>query len=83
MEKKTEINFSKTVDTDDIDDVIAPLNGIFTLLDGLAFLETQGQWQHTKEAYAVIQMACHNVVKDLEEIKQNVDYMQEKIREGR
>ena len=81
MEKKKEIDYSQTLNEDDVIDVIEPLNGIHVLLDGLIRINEDGYSSHTKDAYRALQILCEHIGKDLQDMKPKVNYMQTKIRE--
>lgn len=83
MEKKTEIDWQQTVSTDDIDMALDPLKGVAILLQALELSHDAGSHQYDKYAFLALGMVCHDVISEFEKMKPNVDYMQDKIREGR
>ena len=83
MEKKKEIDFSKTINTDDINTALDPLKGVVALLQALELSFDGSHHHYDNYALYVLGMACNEAIKDLEEMKPNIDYMQEKIREER
>jgi len=80
---KKEIDFSETIDTDDIDMALDPLKGVTVLLQALQLSQEAGSHEYDKYAYLALGMVCQDVIKDFEEMKPNINYMQEKIREGK
>jgi hypothetical protein len=75
------IDFSKTVDSDDIEIALAPLRGVLVLLTALELSADFGENQYQKYAYTALSLLCHETLKEFEKIKLEVDYMQNKIRE--
>ena len=80
---KKEIDFSRTIDTDDIDMALDPLKGVAVLLQALELTHEAGHHEYDKYAYLALCNVCHDVIKELEGIKPMLDYMNTKMREGR
>ncbi len=78
MEEK--IDFSKTIDTDDIDMALDPLKGVTALLQALELSSDAGKHKHHKYAYLALSLVCNSVIDEIEDMKPNIDYMQTKIR---
>lgn len=78
---KNEIDFGKTIDTDDIHMKLDPLKGVVAILQALELTRDMGQHSYDKYAYLALSMVCNAVIKDFEEMAPNIEYMQEKIRE--
>jgi hypothetical protein len=76
-----DIDYSKTVNEDDIIEIEDNIKGVMVLLSGLVVASEAGTHQYQKEAYNTLSIALNKTLKDLEDIKPNIDYMQDKIRE--
>lgn len=75
------IDFSNTIDTDDIDEALDNLKGVSVLLRGLLYLHGEGGSQtYQKEAYTALENLCNTVIGDFEGMKPKIEYMQSEIR---
>ena len=83
MSKKKEIDFSKTINTDDINTALDPLRGVVALLQALELSFDGSHHRYDNYAHYVLGMACNEVIKDFEKMNPKIDYMQDKIREER
>ena len=78
---RTDIAWSKTLTSDDIDMALDSLKGVTALLQALELSSDAGKHKHDKYAYLALGLVCNSVIDEIEDMKPNIDYMQEKIRE--
>ena len=70
-----DIDYSKTVNEDDIIEIEDNIKGVMVLLDGLVIANESGEHKYQKEAYNTLCIALDKSIKDLEALKPNIDYM--------
>ena len=78
--KPKNIEWSKTVNTDDIEDINEKVKGATVLLDGLLFADDVGHNKYQKHAYTALNDILFKVIENMDELKGNIDYMQDLIR---
>ena len=78
---RKDIDFSRTVSIDDVEVIEDNIKGTMVLLDGLSFSDESGTHLYQKEAYKTLNIALEKTIKDIAIMKENIDYMQDRIRE--
>ncbi len=78
---RTDIDWNKTLECDDIDMALNPLKGVTALLQALELSSDIGRHRNDKYAYLALSLVCNSVIDEIEDMKPNIDYMQTKIRE--
>jgi len=74
-----EIDYSKTVDSDELDNTMDHIRGVAAILNTM-YISLGGGGTVDNNAFLVLEHTCHQVLSELEEIKPKLDYMQAKIR---
>ena len=80
-ERLNRIDWSKTINVDDLGMLSDELKGVTVLVDGLHSAHSQGETLHHKHAYTALNTVIFNIIKNLEEACERVDYMQDALRE--
>ena len=74
------IDFSKTTNSDLIDEALQPIRGVMTILTSMALSTRGGDDEFQSQSYDVLQVACNNVLDKFEELKSQIDYMEDIVR---
>ena len=69
------IDFSKTVSTDDLDNSLDAIRGVCSLLSALELVNDAGSHKYDKQAYYVLQVILHDSVNEIEAFKPKLEYM--------
>ena len=80
--KKSEVDFSKWVSVDDIDEALDNVKGAVILLDGLEYADDGGTHIYQKQGYIALSAILKVSIDKFEEIKNNLEYMDDIARKG-
>jgi len=74
------IDFSKTTNSDWIDEALQPIRGVMTILSSMALSTRGADEQFQSQSYDVLHDTCNGVLEKFEELKPQIDYMEDVIR---
>jgi len=69
------IDFSKVISTDDLDDSLDTIRGVCSLLNALELTNDAGSHPYNKHAYYALQVVLHHGIEELEAFKPRLEYM--------
>jgi hypothetical protein len=72
----TNIDFSQTVHSEEIELALSPLKGVLVLLSALELSAESGESMYQKHGYAALSLLCHETINNFEKMKPKLDYMQ-------
>lgn len=75
-----EIDFTKTTNSELIDDALQPIRGMMAILSSMAVSTRGGDDEFQSQSYNVLQKSCSGVLDKFEELKPEIDYMEDIIR---
>jgi len=74
------IDFSKTTNSDLVDEALQPIRGVMAILSNTALSPHSGADQFQSQSYWVLYSTCNGVLEKFDEIKTEIDYMEDVIR---
>ena len=78
-----DIDFSKFVSTDNINESLDVFKGVHNLLGALELSSDSGSNKWDKHAYFALQVALQYGISEIEALKPNIEYMGDYMREAR
>ena len=82
--EKIELDFSKIANDEDIEMEIEPkLKGLIFILDSLFLVGNAGEHKFQKEGFFALHSLTSSILNDVDELKENVEYMYQLIHKFR
>ncbi len=75
-----EIDYSRTTNSDHISDALEPIRGMMAILTSMALSADGGNHKYQSQSYDVLYDTCRGVLDKFDELKEQIDYMEDIIR---
>jgi hypothetical protein len=74
-----EIDYSKTLDSDELDNTMDHIRGVAAILNTM-YISLGGGGTVDNNAFLVLENTCHQALKEFEEMKPKLEYMEREMR---
>jgi hypothetical protein len=76
------IDYNQTTNSDIIEEALEPIKGVMFMLSVMAMDKSLEGNQYQRQSYDVLYDTCASVLKKFDELKTQIDYMEDNLRDG-